>query len=183
MSASDGVRSGGKAGLVAEDASAAEASKAAMVRAEIFENSKKNLSGEPFEKSFEKSQREEGEIPRFRGYNPPEPRNPQSRKPAEVIIPDARSAHTLHTVNQCTPRTLPYPLNQLTINTRSHRTVSENIMVTFLMWYSRALLLLHGAAPEQAGLHARLCCVHDIAGPTCRPLRCCHGAALGRAAQ
>ena len=44
MSASDGVRSGGKAGLVAEDASAAEASKAAMVRAEIFENSKKNLS-------------------------------------------------------------------------------------------------------------------------------------------
>ena len=74
----------------------------------IFENLKKNLSGEPFEKNFEKSQREEGEIPRFRGYNPPEPRNPQSRKPAEVIISDARSAHTLHTVNQCTPRT-PVP--------------------------------------------------------------------------
>ena len=36
MSPSDGVRSGGKAGLVAEDASAAEASKAAMVRAEAM---------------------------------------------------------------------------------------------------------------------------------------------------
>ena len=32
MSASDGMRSGGEAELVAEDASAAEASKAAMVR-------------------------------------------------------------------------------------------------------------------------------------------------------
>ena len=74
----------------------------------IFENSKENLSGEPFEKNFEKSQRERGKIPRFRGYNPPEPRDSQSWKPAELIIPDARSAHTLHTVNQCTPRT-PIP--------------------------------------------------------------------------
>jgi hypothetical protein len=32
----------------------------------IFENLKKNPSGEPFEKKIEKSQREEGEIPRFR---------------------------------------------------------------------------------------------------------------------
>ena len=48
MAAWEGGRLGGTAGLVAEDASAAEASKAAMVRAEIFENSKKNLSGEPF---------------------------------------------------------------------------------------------------------------------------------------
>ena len=36
MSAPDGARSGGKAGSVAEDASAAEATKAAMVRAEAM---------------------------------------------------------------------------------------------------------------------------------------------------
>ena len=74
----------------------------------IFENLKKNLSGEPFEKILAKSQRKEGKIPRFRGYIPPDPRDPQLKKPAEVIISDARIPHTLHTVNQCTPRT-PVP--------------------------------------------------------------------------
>ena len=46
--------------------------------------------------------------PAAEGAGRPDPRDPQSRKPAEVIIPDARIAHTLHTVNQCQPRT-PVP--------------------------------------------------------------------------
>ena len=74
----------------------------------IFENSKKNLSVKPFEKKIAKPQRKEGKMPRFRGSHPLDPRNPQSRKPAEVIIHDARIAHTLHTVNLCTPR-IPLP--------------------------------------------------------------------------
>ena len=67
-----------------------------------------NGAPEPFEENVAKSQRKEGKIPRFSGYTPPDPRDPQSRKLAEANILDARIAHTLHTANQCTPRT-PVP--------------------------------------------------------------------------
>ena len=59
----------------------------------IFENSRKNLSGEPFLRIFlfKISAQREGKIPRFRGYTPPDPWDPQSRKPAKDIIPDAHA--------------------------------------------------------------------------------------------
>ena len=44
---------------------------AALPCTRIFENSRKNLSGRPFEKKIEKSEREEGKIPRFSSYTPP----------------------------------------------------------------------------------------------------------------